>query len=44
MDARKSWLLASMMALVLTVACGGGGSDAPEEAMAPAAPAASPGR
>ena len=41
MDVRKSWLLASMMTLVLPVACGGGGSDAPaEEAAAPAAPAA----
>ena len=42
MDGRKSWLLASMVALVLTVACGGGGSDAPEEMAAPAAPVAAP--
>ncbi|HAK54632.1 MAG: hypothetical protein QF463_16520 [Vicinamibacterales bacterium] len=42
MDARKSWLLASIMALVLTVACGGGGSEAPAESAAPAAPAAAP--
>jgi hypothetical protein len=44
MDARKTWLLVPLMALVLTVACGGGGgSDAPaEETAAPAAPAAAP--
>ena len=41
MDARKSWLLASMMMLAMTVACGGGGSEAPAE-VAPAAPAAAP--
>ena len=38
MDVRKSWLLASIMALVLTVACGGG-SEAPAEPES-AAPAA----
>ena len=42
MDARKSWLLASIMALVLTVACGGGGGEAPAESAAPAATAAAP--
>ena len=38
MDVRKSWLLVSIMALVLTVACGGG-SEAPAESE-PEAPAA----
>ena len=38
MDVRKSWLLVSMVALVLTVACGGGGeTEAPDESAEPAA-------
>ena len=42
MQHRPLWALVSILALSAAVACGGGGSDAPAESAAPAAPAFDP--